>query len=76
LIENNEIKVEEIDSNTMYKMIQSLLRYDYYSTKCLVELFIEKRKDAKEKEVLNKIRSLLFEYKIEEVLKILEDKTK
>ena len=60
----------------MYKMINALLKYDYYSTKCLVGVFIEKRTDQEEIKILNKIRNLLFEYKQEEVFKILKNMIK
>lgn len=76
LIENNEIKVEKIDTITMYKMINSLLKYDYYSTKCLVGVFIEKEINKKEIEILKEIQRLLFEYKNEEVFEILKTKIK
>lgn len=76
LKENDEIKVEKIDTITMYKMINSLLKYDYYSAKCLVGVMIEKRTNKEELKVLSEIRNLLFEYKNEEVFKILENKLK
>ena len=67
------IKVEKIDTKTMYKMVQSLLNNDwYYEVKCLVNVFIEKRADKSELEILNEIKDLLYEYKLEEVKKILE----
>ena len=57
------IKTEDIDTNTMYKMIYSLLDYNfYYEAKCLVITFIEERKIEKELEVLNTIQNLLSKY--------------
>lgn len=73
-IKNNEIKVEEIDNITLYKMIEALLKYDYFSTKCLVEVFIEKRTDKKEIEELKEIQRLLFENKTEKLEEILNKK--
>ncbi len=69
---NNEPETEKIDRPTMYKMIDSLLKYDYYSAKCLVGVFLEQRRDEKELEVLNRIKELLAEEKIEEARKVIE----
>jgi len=71
-LENEKIDIEKIDSLTMYKMIHSLLNYDYFSAKCLVEVFIEQRTDIEELKLLNEIRDLLFEYKSEVAEDILE----
>lgn len=60
-----EIKVEKIDTVTMYKMIYSLLEYDYFSTKCLVGVFIEKRTNNLELENLQKIKKLLLDFKLD-----------
>jgi len=68
------VKVEKIDTITMYRMIYELLRIDfYYEAKCLVDIFIEKRIDRKELELLNEVKGLLFEYKIEEVKQIIKN---
>ena len=53
--------IEKIDTQTMYKMIQSLLNYNlYYEVKCLVNLFIEKRTNKDELVELKKIRDIMF----------------
>ena len=41
-------EIGDVDRVKMYKMIGALLRYDYFSAKCLVELLIEKRKDKEQ----------------------------
>lgn len=53
-------KIEDIDTVTMYKMIQALLGYDYYSTKCLVNELLQKRVKKHEIEDLKQIQDLLF----------------
>lgn len=72
--EDNQI--EKIDTITIYKMIDSLLRYDYFSTKCLVEVFIEKRCNEEEQKILYKIKNLLFENKIESLKELLKSQIK
>lgn len=69
-------EIGDVDRVKMYKMIGALLRYDYFSAKCLVELLIEKRKDKEEIEKLKEIKELLYEEKNEEVLEIIENCTK
>jgi len=72
-----EEKVAEIDSLTMYRMIYELLKINfYYEAKCLVNVFIENRTDVEELELLNKIRDLIFEYKLEETKNMLEKITR
>lgn len=58
---------KKIDTITMYKMIQALFEYDYYSTKCLVNEFIMRRTEEYEVENLKKIRSLIFYQKDKEL---------
>lgn len=60
-------KYQNIDTITMYKMIQALFEYDYYSTKCLVNEFIMRRTEEYEVENLKKIRSLIFHQKDKEL---------
>ena len=75
---NEEIR--RIDALTMYQMIENLFQYDYFSTKCLVDLFIERRTNENEIEELKKIKHLLFKRenqqvidKIQELIKIEKD---
>ena len=65
-------KIEDIDTVTMYKMIQALFNYDYYSTKCLVNELLQKRKKEDEINHLKQIRELLFCQKNEELKELLE----
>lgn len=60
-------KNKNIDTIMMYKMIQALFEYDYYSTKCLVNELINKRTEECEVQNLKKIRSLIFYQKDEEL---------
>lgn len=53
-------KIESIDTIIMYKMIQSLWKYDYYSTKCLINEFITKRTKEEELENLKQMQDLIF----------------
>lgn len=66
-------EIGDIDTIKMYKMIGALLRYDYFSAKCLVELLIEKREDKEEVKILKEIKELLFEQKNEEILQLIEN---
>lgn len=68
-----KIKVAEIDSLTMYRMIYELLKVDfYYEAKCLVNIFAEEKTNEKELEMLDLIRELLREHKLEELKNILK----
>lgn len=75
-------KAEDIDTVTMYKMIQALLEYDYYSTKCLVNELLKKRVKEHEIKNLKQIQNLLFYQKNTELKTFLmeviheEEKTK
>lgn len=60
-------KVEDIDTIVMYKMIQELFQYDYYSTKCLVNEFLRKRVEEQERKNLEKIQDLLYYQKNSEL---------
>lgn len=60
-------KIEDIDTLVMYKMIQALLDYDFYSVKCLVNELLLKRKDKREIENLEIIQNLLFYQKNSEI---------
>lgn len=68
-------KVAKIDSLTMYRMIYELLKVDfYYEAKCLVNIFAQERTNEKELKMLDLIRDLLYEHKLEELKNILSDK--
>ena len=48
-IKYDKINIEKIETKTMYRMIEELLKRDmYYEAKCLVDLFIEKRSCERE----------------------------
>ena len=64
-------KIEDINTVTMYKMIQALCNYDYYSTKCLVNEFLQKRTKEHEIKNLKKIQELLFYQKKQELEELL-----
>lgn len=70
-------KIENIETITIYRMIESLLRYDYYSTKCLVNELIVRRTKTKELWNLKQIQDLIFYQKIEELkqflIKVIEE---
>ena len=71
--------IEDIDTITIYKMIQALFRYDYFSTKCFVNELLKKRKEKQEIEHLKVIQELLFyqdSIQIEQVLTKLIDEDK
>ena len=68
---NNDEKIEDIDAIKMYKMVKELLKYDYYSTKCFVDVLLQKRENEQEKKNLENIQELLFYQKVNEVKKIL-----
>lgn len=53
-------KIEDINTDVMYKMVQALFRYDYYSTKCLVNELLQKRVEEHEINNLKHIQNLLF----------------
>lgn len=65
-------RIEDIDTVTMYKMLQALFRYDYYSTKCLVNELLQKKTKEHEIKELKQIRELLFYQKNEELKMLLE----
>ncbi len=65
-------KIEDINSLTMYKMIQALFQYDYYAAKCLVNEFLQKRKDKREIENLKQIQELIFYQKDKELNELLK----
>lgn len=50
-------KIEDTDTDVIYKMIQALFKYDYYSTKCLVNELLQKRREEHEINNLKKYRS-------------------
>lgn len=60
-------KIEDIDTLMMYKMVQALIRYDYYSTKCLVNELLKKRIEEREINNLKQIQDLLFYQKNKEL---------
>lgn len=64
-------KIEDINTVTMYKMIQALCDYDYYSTKCLVNELIQKRTKEQEIRNLKNIQELLFCQKKQELEELL-----
>ena len=64
-------KIEDIDTITMYKMIQALSSYDYYSTKCLVNELLQKRSEECEIKNLKQIQELLFHQKNMELKELL-----
>lgn len=66
-------KIEDIDRTMMYKMVRALHRYDYFSTKCLVDELLKKRKDTQEIKDLNRIKELLFHQEDEEIEKKLKE---
>jgi len=69
------IDLLKIDKIIMFKMIHCLLKYtDAFDARCLVNAFLEKRTDKEELDILKEIQRLLYEYKREEVKKLLEDK--
>ena len=65
-------KIEDIDTITMYKMVQALFRYDYYSTKCFVNELLKKRTKIHEIEKLKQIQELLFYQQNKELEMLLE----
>ncbi len=60
-------KIEDIDTLMMYKMVQALIKYDYYSTKCIVNELLQKRVEAQEIKNLKQIQDLLFYQKNKEL---------
>lgn len=73
-IKYDKINIEKIETKTMYRMIEELLKRDmYYEAKCLVDLFIEKRSCERELKTLYKIKELLFEYKLDEVKETIKE---
>lgn len=66
-------KIEDTDTDVIYKMIQALFKYDYYSTKCLVNELLQKRREEHEINNLKKIQELLFYQKNGELEKFLID---
>lgn len=66
-------KIEDIEAVRMYQMIAALLKYDYFSTKCLVNEFLSRRKDKMEIENLEKLQELLFYQKVKEVEQTIND---